>query len=113
MASQLTEQPSWLENLVIKKQKQPSSQVLTALKWLSPAKELRYGYKIKAPTISFLLFMDTLILCWRLIWLTSSELGTEVINVTVKIFFFNIESDLSYIQECFLLNNLLTELNGL
>lgn len=58
-----------------------------ALKWLSPAKELRYGYKIKAPTISFLLFMDTLILCWRLIWLTSSELGTEVINVTVKIFF--------------------------
>jgi len=89
MASQLTEQPSWLENLVIKKQKQPSSQAPTALKWLLSAKELRYGCKIKAPTFSFPLFMDTLILCWRLIWLTSSELGTEVINVAVKIFFFH------------------------
>lgn len=109
MASQLTEQPSWLENLVIKKQKQSSSQVLAALKWLPPAKELRYGYKIKAPTFSFLLFTDTLILCWRLIWLTSSELRTEVINVTVKIFIIFIESDLSNIQEWFLLNNLLTK----
>jgi len=31
--------------------------------------------------------MDALILCWRLIWLTSSELETEVTNVTVRIFF--------------------------
>lgn len=86
MASQLTEQPLWLENLVIKKQKQLSSQVLSALKRLPPAKDLRYRYKIKAPTFSVLLFTGTLILCWRLLWLTSSKLGTEVINVTVKIF---------------------------
>lgn len=86
MAFQLTEQPLWPENLIIKKQKQSGSQALTALKLLPPAKELRYGCKIKASTFSFLLFMDTLIVCWRLIWLTSSELGTEVINVTVIFF---------------------------
>lgn len=108
VASQLTQQPSWLENLVIKNQNQPSSQALTALKLLPPAKELRYRYTIKAPTFSFLLFMDTLILCWRLIWLTSSELGTEVINVTVQNFFsLTIEFNPSHLQACFLLNNIL------
>lgn len=99
MAVQLTEHPSWLENLVIKKQKQRSSQALTPLKWLPPAKELGYGYKMKAPILSFFFLMDTLILCWRLIWLTSSELGTEVTNVTVKfiiIIIIIIESDLTY-----------------